>query len=91
MSSDRKPVSAVLAAFASDGVAVDAQRVQQNLWVAASRLRALRLLPPVVDQRSVAVRPPGPAFAAVVPHNLFIASQHHKAPMPRRANLSALR
>ena len=68
----------MLTARAADGVAIDDQRVQQHLGMAAVRFGAVGLLSSVVNQRAVAVRPPGQAFAAfsdggVVAHALFLA------------------
>ena len=66
---DRQAVIVALTAVASDGVAVDRQRVQQHLRVPAVGFGALRVLSRVADQCSVAVRPPGQTLAAVVAHN----------------------
>lgn len=68
----------MLTTGATDGVAIDDQRVQQHLGMAAVGVGALCLLTPVMNQRAVAVRPTGYALAAflgsgVLAHDLFIA------------------
>lgn len=74
------------ATVASDGLAVHGKRMQQHLGVAAVRFGALRLLPPMVDQRSVAVRPARQTLAApVLTHEMFLAPAPDTAAQPRRA------
>jgi hypothetical protein len=65
--------------------------MQQHLGVVASRFGALRRLADVVDQRSVAMRPPGQALAAVIPHAFVhsTVSAHRFLAAPRRATGAA--
>jgi hypothetical protein len=63
--------------------------MQQNLRVGAVRIGALGLLAPVVDQRSMAVRPTSQTLAAlgaaaVFSHSWFLAPVSATAALPRR-------
>ena len=63
--------------------------MQQHLGVGAVRIGALGLLAPVVNQRSMAVWPSGPALAALVDHGVFahgsfLAPGSEPLALPRR-------
>jgi len=66
--------------------------MQQHLRVVAVRIGALGLLAPMVDQRSMAVRPTGQTLAAlgadaVFAHSWFLAPASDTAALPRRAEV----
>ena len=68
--SDRQATLAAVAALASDGFAVDFQRVHEHLRMRAIRVGALPVRTVMADQGSVAVRSAGQTLAAFGPRNV---------------------